>query len=345
MRDLSRLPALTPDMLLGSSPPPAPRGPVRFLLGDAAARDKPALLADCFAAMRVHFDVARLSDMSLEVDLAMSALPGLVMALGSLQGSRLSRTRAQIEADNGDDVALMMSLKGPLVVAQGRREVELSDGEAILVSCTDGCSYTHLPPGELMALRLPRAQFAPLVDHVQDRYMQKIASDDPALSLLASYAQLAWDEQTVASREVQHLVVTHAYDLLALAIGATRDAAHAAQGRGLRAARLHSIKHDIAMTLHEHGLSATSLADRFGCTARSVQRLFEAEGTTFTEYVLAQRLVQAHRLLSDPRRSGDKISATAYECGFGDVSYFNRMFRRRFGAVPSEIRAQARVRT
>jgi hypothetical protein len=86
MRDLSRLPALTPEILLGSSPPPPPRGPVRFLLGGAAAQEKPALLQDCFAVMRVHFDVARLSDMPLEVDLAMSALPGLVMALGSLHG-------------------------------------------------------------------------------------------------------------------------------------------------------------------------------------------------------------------------------------------------------------------
>jgi AraC-like DNA-binding protein len=33
----------------------------------------------------------------------------------------------------------------------------------------------------------------------------------------------------------------------------------------------------------------------------------------------------------------------AYDCGFGDVSYFNRMFRRQFGAAPSDIRAQART--
>jgi AraC-like DNA-binding protein len=32
----------------------------------------------------------------------------------------------------------------------------------------------------------------------------------------------------------------------------------------------------------------------------------------------------------------------AYDCGFGDVSYFNRVFRRRYGAAPSDVRAQAR---
>jgi hypothetical protein len=32
------------------------------------------------------------------------------------------------------------------------------------------------------------------------------------------------------------------------------------------------------------------------------------EGTTFTEYVVAQRLARAHRMLIDPRCDGEKIS-------------------------------------
>jgi AraC-like DNA-binding protein len=83
------------------------------------------------------------------------------------------------------------------------------------------------------------------------------------------------------------------------------------------------------------------LAARHACTPRLVQRLFEQEGSTFTGYVLAQRLGRAYYMLSDPRRRADKISTVALDCGFGDVSYFNRMFRRRYGAAPSDVRAQA----
>jgi len=54
--------------------------------------------------------------------------------------------------------------------------------------------------------------------------------------------------------------------------------------------------------------------------------------------VLAQRLVLAHRMLTDPRRAMRKISAIAFEAGFGDLSYFNRAFRRRYGLRPSELR-------
>lgn len=115
-----------------------------------------------------------------------------------------------------------------------------------------------------------------------------------------------------------------------------------AQDRGLPAARLRAIKQDIANNLARPGLSVAALADQHSCTPRSVQRLFETAGTTFTEYVLDQRLMQAYRVLNDPRRNGSKICAIAYDCGFGDVSYFNRMFRRRFGAAPSGVCAQAR---
>ena len=31
----------------------------------------------------------------------------------------------------------------------------------------------------------------------------------------------------------------------------------------------------------------------------------------------------------------------AFAAGFGDVSHFNRMFRRRFGDTPSDVRAAA----
>jgi AraC-like DNA-binding protein len=63
----------------------------------------------------------------------------------------------------------------------------------------------------------------------------------------------------------------------------------------------------------------------------------------FTEYVLGRRIARAHGQLSDPRQSAEKISSVAYNCGFGDVSYFNRVFRRQYGLAPSDVRAQARL--
>jgi AraC-like DNA-binding protein len=54
--------------------------------------------------------------------------------------------------------------------------------------------------------------------------------------------------------------------------------------------------------------------------------------------VLEHRLLRAYRSLNDPNLTDRSISALAFEAGFGDLSYFNRTFRRRFGMTPSDVR-------
>ena len=66
--------------------------------------------------------------------------------------------------------------------------------------------------------------------------------------------------------------------------------------------------------------------------------LFEAEGTTFSEFVLARRLEHALQMLTLPSHAHLKITDIALASGFLDISYFNRVFRRRFSATPSEVR-------
>jgi AraC-like DNA-binding protein len=47
-------------------------------------------------------------------------------------------------------------------------------------------------------------------------------------------------------------------------------------------------------------------------------------------------------MLADRRYAHLNIAQIAHESGFGDVSYFNRAFRRCYGATPSDVREQAR---
>ena len=66
------------------------------------------------------------------------------------------------------------------------------------------------------------------------------------------------------------------------------------------------------------------------------------KGTTYSRFLLDQRLKRAHRMLSDPGQAERTISAIAYAAGFGDLSHFNRAFRRRYGESPSDVRWSAR---
>ncbi len=48
-------------------------------------------------------------------------------------------------------------------------------------------------------------------------------------------------------------------------------------------------------------------------------------------------------MLTDLRFTDRTVSSVAFEAGFGDLSYFNRAFRRLYGATPSDVRAKARA--
>jgi AraC-like DNA-binding protein len=338
MRDLNKLPLLTPELLLGSDPlpPGPPPGPVRLVLGDKA--ENPTVLRECFKKLGFLYEVDRVKEIPFEMDLSLNALPGMLMALGKLHGTRNSRNRAS--GADGDDYVLIVNLEGPHLVEQRDKEIVLGDGDAVFVSSQDPSAFTHKPPGNMLALRFPKAQFKALVKDADDRIMRMVPRDTPALNVLKSYCRLAWDERFVATPELKHLMVSHIYDLIALVASGAGDANEVAFANGVRAAKLQAIKEDVARSLDRPDLSVITVAERHACTPRFVQRLFEAEGTTFTEYVLSQRLVRAHRRLSDPRYCAEKISATAYECGFGDVSYFNRVFRRHYGVAPSDARAK-----
>ena len=344
MRDLSQIPTIKPEMFSSSGPLPPFNGPVRFLLGDRPERERPSLLRDCFARLNFRHQVDPLHNVPVYVDLSLHVLPGLQMAIGKMQGTRNWRTR-DMRANGADDFALTINVGGPYVISQGDDELVLEDGEATFVSCSEPCSFAHYPPGGVLAMRFPRNPFAALLTNADDCYLRRIPRTTPALRLLTQYALNARDEQAVSNRDLQHLMVSHIYDLMAVAIGATRDVEEMAQGGGLRAARLHAVKRDIKRNLERSELSIAGLAERHRCTPRYVQRLFETQGTTFTEYVLAQRLALAHRMLSDPRKQDQKISMVAYDSGFGDVSYFNRAFRRHYGMAPSDARARTRQAT
>jgi AraC-like DNA-binding protein len=120
--------------------------------------------------------------------------------------------------------------------------------------------------------------------------------------------------------------------------GATRDDALIGQGRGTRAARLCAIKSDILEHLGDSDLKATTVALRQRVTPRYVHMLFEGEGTTFSAFVLERRLDRVRRMLAGRQWANSSITAIAFAAGFGDLSYFNRTFRRRFGITPSEVR-------
>ena len=88
-------------------------------------------------------------------------------------------------------------------------------------------------------------------------------------------------------------------------------------------------------------LSIDPIASGLRISPRYIQMLFHDEETTFSEYLAGQRLARAWRVLADPRFNDQSITSVAFDCGFNDLSYFNRTFRKHFGCTPSEVRLRS----
>ena len=172
-----------------------------------------------------------------------------------------------------------------------------------------------------LSFRIPAKAIAALVPDVEDRAVRRIARDTEALKLLTVYAG-GLQDAPIGAPALRQLAVTHVHDLVALALGTACDPAETAKGRGVRAARLAAIKADIEQELAQD-LSLSALAARHRLPLRYVRRLFEEDGTTFTEFLLQRRLARAHRMLLSPRATHLKISVVATETGFNNLSYFN----------------------
>ncbi|WP_119303703.1 LysE family transporter [Dongia deserti] len=127
------------------------------------------------------------------------------------------------------------------------------------------------------------------------------------------------------------------HDVVGLALGAMRDVAEITAGRGSRAARLRAIKADIAQNL-EGDVTAAALSLRHRITPRYVRKLFEGENTSLSKFVLRLRLTRVYCMLADSAYADRTIADIALAAGFGDLSTFNREFRRRFGLTPSDVR-------
>jgi AraC-like DNA-binding protein len=287
-----------------------------------------------------------LPDVPVYVDFTQRRLPGLVLSMGTGGTVRTERTRRHL-ADGIVDLRLSLNLGRGLVWFGRGREVIQHPGDAVLTSCAEPVTNRPIVPlkrSPFFSLLLPRAALAPLVTNLDDAVLRLIPRGTGALKLLANYVGMLKDDEALATPALRRLVVAQIYDLVALAIGATRDAAAIAEGRGVPAARLRAIKADISERLAQDDLTVAAVASRQRISESYVRKLFEREGSSFSEWVLGERLIRTHRMLADPRFAGRSITSVAFDAGFGDISYFNRSFRRRFGATPSEIRAEAKYR-
>jgi len=260
--------------------------------------------------------------------------------LGRCDGTftTVRRERRQVIETNDDRYCLVRNAgnRASEVIHRGR-EFTLRPGTMVLLKldepffAADGASHKRFTN-----MNLPSSALKAVVTGVDDMAGRELAPGR-ALSLAMDYSDLLLRDPG-AVKEAGMAIAAHLADLVALGLGARGDLAAAAQRGGLRAIRLKAALVILEKRFAEPDFSAQKLAAAAGLSERYVNELLYEAGASFTMRLTELRLRKAADLLL--RAGWRRISDIAFACGFNDLSYFNRCFRRRFGLTPSAARGR-----
>ena len=254
--------------------------------------------------------------------------------------SRIARDANSIARSPDDDVFIVVN-RGLSRVAteQEKQQAVLAKGDSILLSHGASLDFRLEGLGDWIGVVVPRERLCMMVLDIDGMLGRPMLERKALGGLLASYAEsvLSLDAASYDTALARH-VETTLVDLIALSLGAGRDAADVARMRGLRAARLHEILAGIKTNFTDPGFSSDNLARRLGLSQRYVNDLLAETGIGFADRVMELRLQEARTMLANGRFNHLQVNEIAWACGFNEVPYFNRRFRARFGASPTQYR-------
>jgi AraC-like DNA-binding protein len=237
-------------------------------------------------------------------------------------------------------ISLQICHEGLVTGEQGGRQARAARGEALLLNMNTSTSMHYSDASRVHGLYVHPSSLSGMLKRDIPASPSAIPAEHSGLKLLSAWLCALSQAGVSADESLRETIDAHLIDLIALALDARDDATEEAERRTGKTARLQAVLGQIAALSHT-ALNAADVATSVGISERYVRQLLEETGLTFTEHLQEQRLLRAFVMLKDPALASKKISEIAAKAGFGDPSYFNRIFRRRFGATPGALREGA----
>ncbi|MGE4338405.1 MAG: helix-turn-helix domain-containing protein [Pigmentiphaga sp.] len=252
------------------------------------------------------------------------------------------RTAQAVRADHSAELSLLYVLEGQLA---GRFETED-------VIATAGNFYLYdsrrvqriaVSSHRLIEVDLPRfafdAAFAGTPPSPAD-VTRALANSRLAPLLRSHLAQFPHAAVHMSPIEQQSMLETTETFALAVLQGAIANLMPSGDDRDH--ALLIAAKRYIQRNLDKPDLDPTEISVAIASSRATLYRVFKRHGLTIAAYVRELRLQQLFRLLQNPADQRS-IATLAQRCGLYDAPNVNQMFRRRFGASPSDVRVRRRV--
>jgi len=307
----------------------------RLSTHDVPANQRLSYLHDFVAAQIGGLRFAPKDNATFGFDLTTQTFDGDVV-LGKTCYSAVTGSRDRQLLSDGRCNYVMSIHDTDYEMEMGGRHSTVRAGDIVIVDESQPFTFT-LPGTRAAIMALNRKRIEQHAPEIAAGPVHYIAGTSPEAALLSGYVALL--NQHALSYDTG-AITDHLMHLVARLLG--RPRVLEASGReAIGTARMALVKTDIERHLTDPALSLDAVALRQGISSRYIQQLFARRGLTFSDHVRNRRLDHAMKQLRGPANLDRTISDIAFETGFGDLSSFNRAFRKRFGASPRDIRAAA----
>lgn len=232
--------------------------------------------------------------------------------------------------ENATSVSLNFVLSGSFFIRTGSRKMEVTP--RALFATRPGLSYRTTHDEECPTDVCLTVEYRPGFFGEES----PVAVSAPILALTNRTAFLKWRLLRALERKRDGAAFEEIGADLAAAVHRPEPAAKlfSEKSLGWYAERIEEARTHLEGSFQErHSLGSLSRA--VGMSPFHFSRLFRSlVGTPPGRYLLLTRLERAHRMLRENR----SVTDVCYDCGFRNLSYFTRAFRKRYRVPPSAAR-------
>lgn len=248
---------------------------------------------------------------------------------------RFERRGADIARTDPEVLHLLHMDHGETLVEQDDRTASVRAGDLLLYDSTRPFRFRTDDDFQFTICLLPK-RLLPVPERVQRQWTARTLSTTGGVAaavapFLCSLARATPDADAAQQLALQQAMVSMYVALLS----------EAGIGGNPPAVNLSLAKSFIARNLGDPRLAPADVAAACSISVSYLHRLFANDDATVAGYVREQRLQAVHRDLLDAAVE-EPVAHVAERWGITDPAHFSRMFKKRFGISPGELRRAAR---
>lgn len=269
------------------------------------------------------------------------------VALGPLEVARVQATSHVVRrvpeaiATGGPGYfKVNVQLSGASRLEQDGRSVVLRPGDFALYDTTRPFELHFEENFNVLAMMFPRPMMHLPVPGIDNLTAHRISGESGLGALVAPYVQHIEQTASATSQAAVPYLQSSVLQLLTAVFTAELRPEYRVLETP-RAEQLTRAKTFILDNLSSEILNVPAIARATHISTRQLQKLFEEEGTTVSEWIRHRRLKYCCRDLADPLLKNVPIHAIGGRWGFGDPAHFSRVFKSHLGMTPTEYRKKS----